>query len=329
MSIAFIHSLLRNFILYFGPIIIISASLILSIANADLYKLSLNQNNFYSQVAAEFGSLKPADQNQKNNPQNDFYSQLIWNNIDSKLNSPDWLKKVTETNLDRASLWVTGKSQIFEPYLPLNENKGNPQNTPEWWTNVTDGSTKALNQLQDQVKKLNLPSINIPTDIKNPKLQDNLRDNLKNVENLNPVNQINQTWLNIWNGLRNYYWQLQNLAWTAIILYSLVLIGLILTSFLFGKKPLIELAIIAQKLGFNLLQSSLFFVLSVSGVFLVGAVIKNFIPSTFLIGNVASIINWQIIWIIVTIMSPAFAISIFLIITGLVTKLISPLDSRP
>ena len=280
-------------------------------------------------MAAEFGSLKPADQNQKNNSQNDFYSQLIWNNIDSKLNSPDWLKKVTETNLDRASLWVTGKSQIFEPYLPLNENKANPQNTPEWWTNVTAGSTKALNQLQDQVKKLNLPSINIPADIKNPKLQDNLRDNLKNVENLNPVNQINQTWLNIWNGLRNSYWQLQNLAWTAIILYSLVLIGLILTSFLFGKKPLIELAIIAQKLGFNLLQSSLFFVLSVSGVFLVGAVIKNFIPSTFLIGNVASIINWQIIWIIVTIMSPAFGISIFLIITGLVTKLISPLESRP
>ncbi|MBC7406049.1 MAG: hypothetical protein H7230_01075 [Candidatus Parcubacteria bacterium] len=329
MSIAFIHSLLRNFILYFGPIIIISASLILSVANADLYKLSLNQNNFYSQVAAEFGNLKPADQNQKNNPQNDFYSQLIWNNIDSKLNSPDWLKKVTETNLDRANLWVTGKSQIFEPYLPLNENKANPQNTPEWWTNVTDGSTKALNLLQDQVKKLNLPSINIPPDIKNPKLQDNLRDNLKNVENLNPVNQINQTWLNIWNGLRNYYWQLQNLAWTAIILYSLVLIGLILTSFLFGKKPLIELAIIAQRLGFNLLQSSLFFVLSLSGVFLVGAVIKNFIPSTFLIGNVASIINWQIIWIIVTIVSPAFAISIFLIITGLVTKLISPIDSRP
>lgn len=280
-------------------------------------------------MAAEFGSLKPADQNQKNNSQNDFYSQLIWNNIDSKLNSPDWLKKVTETNLDRASLWVTGKSQIFEPYLPLNENKANPQNTPEWWTNVTAGSTKALNQLQDQVKKLNLPSINIPADIKNPKLQDNLRDNLKNVENLNPVNQINQTWLNIWNGLRNSYWQLQNLAWTAIILYSLILIGLILTSFLFGKKPLIELAIIAQKLGFNLLQSSLFFVLSVSGVFLVGAVIKNFIPSTFLIGNVASIINWQIIWIIVTIMSPAFGISIFLIITGLVTKLISPLESRP
>lgn len=329
MSIAFIHSLLRNFILYFGPIIIISASLILSVANADLYKLSLNQNNFYSQVAAEFASVAPASQNQKNNSQNDFYSQLIWNNIDSKLNSPDWLKKVTETNLDRASLWVTGKSQIFEPYLPLNENKANPKNTPEWWTNVTDGSTKALNQLQDQVKKLNLPSIDIPADIKNPKLQDNVRDNLKNVENLNPVNQINQTWLNIWNGLRNSYWQLQNLAWAVIILYSLILIGLILTSFLFGKKPLIELAIIAQKLGFNLLQSSLFFVLSVSAVFLVGAVIKNFIPSTFLIGNIANIINWQIIWIIVTIMSPAFAISMFLIITGLVTKLISPLDSRP
>ncbi len=286
-------------------------------------------------MAAEFGSLKPADQNQKNNPQNDFYSQLIWNNIDSKLNSPDWLKKVTETNLDRASLWVTGKSQIFEPYLPLNENKANPKNTPEWWTNLTAGSTKAFNQLQEQAKKLNLPNIDIPTDIKSPKLtdsaQNNLKsvENLKNLENLNPLTQINQTWINIWNGLRNSYWQLQNLAWTAIILYSFILIGLILTSFLFGKKPLIELAIITQKLGFNLLQSSLFFVLSVSGVFLVGTVIKNFIPSTFLIGNVASIINWQIIWIIVTIMSPAFAISIFLIITGLVTKLISPLDSRP
>jgi hypothetical protein len=313
MSIAFIHSLLRNFVLYFGPIIIISSSLVLSIANVDIYKTALNQNNFYSQIASEFDKSKPPETKDLS-IQDQFYNNIIWNNIDARLNSKEWLKKVTETNIDRSNTWITGQTQTFEPYLPLSDNTAIDTSKPNWWTNIQNTSSSAFTQLQDQAKKLNLPAFNLPSNLEQPKLPVDLNT-------LNPVFQVNQVWINIWNGLRGYYWQLQSLAWTAITLYSLTLIGLVLSSVFFGKNLFVELSIIARQLGINLVISTLFFILSTSAVFLAGAVIKSFIPSSFLVGNVVSIINWQIIWLIVSVMTPALIIGGILTAGGLVTSL--------
>ena len=318
MSIAFLHSILRNIILYFGPIIIISSSLILSIGNIVVYKQALNQNNFYKQVANEFNNTKP-NQTQDANIQDEFYTKIIWNNIDDKLNSPDWLKTVSETNLERANLWLIGKNQVYEPYLPLNvEKPTNPQDAkkPSWLDTVKKESTQLVEKLQNQTKELNLPKVELPNNLDLLKLP-------VDVNSLNPVYQVNQTWVNFWIGLRSYYWTLQNIAWTAITIYTLVLLGLIITSVFFGKNLLTELGTISQKLGINLTVSTILFILSTSGVFLLGAVIKSFIPSSFLIGNITGIINWQIIWVIVSVMAPALALGVILTIGGLLINILS------
>lgn len=320
MSIAFLHSILRNLILYFGPVILILSCLILSVGNIDTYKQSLIQNNFYNQIATEFNKNKP-NQTQNSNIQDEFYSKIIWNNVDAKFNSPEWLKKVSETNLERSYLWLTGKSETYEPYLPLNTEKTNNQQDnkkPDWLNNLTKGSNKLLEKFQNQTKELNLPKVNLPANLEIPKSP----IDSESLNSLNPVYQVNQTWVKFWTGLRGYYWQLQNLAWAAITVYGLLLLGLVLTSVFFGKGLLEEFSIITRRLGINVLVSTIFFILSVSGVFLLGAVIKSLIPSSFLIGNIAAIINWQIIWLIVGVMTPALTIGTFCTVTGLITAII-------
>ena len=320
MSIAFLHSVLRNLILYFGPIILISSCLILSIGNIDTYKVSLIQNNFYNQIAGEFNKNKP-NQTQNISIQDEFYGKIIWNNVDTKFNSPEWLKTVSETNLERSHLWLTGKSLTYEPYLPLNTEKTNNQQDnkkPDWLNNLTEGSDKLLERFQDQTKELNLPKVNLPTNLEIPKSP---IDN-ESLNSINPVYQVNQTWVKFWTALRGYYWQLQNLAWAAITVYGLLLLGLVLTSVFFGKSLLEEFSIITRRLGINILVSTIFFILSISGVFLLGAVIKSLIPNSFLIGNIATIVNWQIVWLIVSTMAPALAIGILCTISGLITVII-------
>ena len=127
MSIlAFLHTILRNIILYFGPLVLIFYSISVGVPNTEAHKQSFIRNDFYNKISVELQQLD-VEQMQEENPNFlqeqgvKIYDTLVWNTIGQTLATPEWLQDVTETNLDRFGLWINGESDEFAIYLPEEE----------------------------------------------------------------------------------------------------------------------------------------------------------------------------------------------------------------
>jgi hypothetical protein len=116
MSIGFIHSILRNFIMYFGPIVIIGCCLLFNLPNASIYKDSFTANNFYQKASTTLKDFKvPAEFT------GDAFKEAN-------------LKQTFETNIDTFTGWLNSKDGVNNIPLPLDLSLIN-KNIPSQITN--------------------------------------------------------------------------------------------------------------------------------------------------------------------------------------------------
>jgi hypothetical protein len=321
--ISFPHSFLRNFILYFGPFVILSAVIVLNLPNPSVHKNALNQNNFYSQISTEMKTLEVKIDENSNGQTNqiaktsgEVYNNLVWKTVGKNLASPEWVKGITETNLDRTGVWLSGKTDKLELYYPQDQvNAAVQKEITSTQNNATSNQiTENLNAIggffNNQLEKIK---------------QDTTVQNIINQatgttaqigEN---INNITEPWQKLPLTIRSYFLTLQSFIWTALTLYIVAIIALILTSPLFGKNPIIELLTIARNLGFSTLSASVFMIAGLSFGFLSTIFLKPFLPAQLQLPNILNILGWQGIWSSIWVLSPALVVSLMLIGVGILT----------
>ncbi len=111
-----LQTFLQGFIVAILPLLIVAFSIAFTLPNASIHKDSLNQENFYSKLNDQ---LKKNYENTPGSSQAIGY--LVIGPIVNKLVTPDWLKNVSETNIDYVTRWLQGDSNILNFYLPTSD----------------------------------------------------------------------------------------------------------------------------------------------------------------------------------------------------------------
>ena len=111
-----LQSFLQGIIVSILPLFIVAFSIAFVLPNGDVHKDSLKTENFYVKLNDE---LK---KNYANAPDsNNVLGYLIIGPVVDKLVTPDWLKDVTETNIDYVTRWLKGDSNVLNFYLPTSD----------------------------------------------------------------------------------------------------------------------------------------------------------------------------------------------------------------
>lgn len=337
--LSLLHSMLRNFVIYFGPLVIIGSTLILNLPNPEIYKQSFKTNNLYGQLSDELSKLEP-NKNTSGNILEQIgtatYDNFFWSTIGKNLASKEWLQNLTETNLDRLGIWLSGKEDNLNLFFPQDEVnqavreealKSAQQTNPQLKA-LQDTAGQAWNEFLNRGSQISQAAGNAFNDFcqKNP-TQDICKPRPNN-QGLNPAQQISDytqnltdfanPWFTPLKTLRNGFIYIQSLAWIVILTYAAALIFLALVSPWFAKTRIGEISAISLKLGLNTLAATLTILASLWAIFLSGVLIRQFLTPALQQPQILNILGWQGVWTSLAILAPALIGSIGLVIVGII-----------
>jgi hypothetical protein len=333
MSIlSFIHTILRNIILYFGPLLFIALTLTVNLSNTALIKESFKNNNLYEQLSLEIKKVDvkniQIDTNKNSDPNfikdnlNKIYDTVFWQTIGQKLATKSWVENVINTNIDRGGDWINGKTNQFQYYLPEDEiNQALKDNTKDSTSNqnLLQSATNTITNQYNNVA--NDPQVKKQIDELNKEVNNQFANQIKQLDTNNYLAAIPQI-QDLPLTLRNYFLLLKNWMSGFIIFYILVLIGFVIIAPLFGKKLFSELSSICLNLSISTFTATISILLSLAFFFLSSILLRAFLASGLQQLNILNILGWQGFWTSLAVFIPLLIGSAVLFVVGYTSRLI-------
>ena len=340
-----LYNILRNFLVYFVPIVIIIFSVSLGLPNASLHKQTFKNTDFYNKLSKEIKKLKENEKintdskDPKTLAQNSAFS-LFGGSI-SELATADWLENVITKNVDLTSDWLLEKQSEWTFYFPsgqvqtsLNQNLDKQTkdlvNTKK--SDIPECSSENLEKLKggnfDLAKNFCLPK-----EVKEG--TNNLSDFLPKVDINSLTNGLNLN-ANIDNfkaqnlgiassksyeffvGMRQYLTKIRTGSPYVLSGFFAVLLIITILAGVIGRGVRKDLVSNLWKISLSTLSLCVVFMLVLGGLFMLNSWATNWILPGANVPGLSDLLTWQWIWFLFDLVSVAFWASFGMILLNLI-----------
>ena len=339
--------LLQNFIqgiiVAILPLLVVGFSIAFTLPQASIHKDSLNQENFYQKLN---------DQLKKNYSEAPNSSQalgfIVIGPVVNKLVSPDWLKNISETNIDYIARWLHGDSNVLNFYLPTSEveaavRDGLNQQADKIVTNksmdIPECTAEELNKLKSEGYDTSKPFC-LPAEVKSgqKKLGDVLNitgqngfNSLDNVLKNNPIsslsNQVraesvisntNQEGLSRLNWVRDRLIDFRGKILLFSAVFAILLAVDVVLVGLSNKKILAHLRKLSWFLSTSILGLCIFWLLVTGGFSYLGSSLNLLFLPGFATSEIMNLLAWNLVRLSFNLILPALFIALGLFLANVI-----------
>lgn len=338
-----LYNILRNFLVYFVPIVIIIFSISLTLPNTSIHKQTLKNTDFYNKLSKEIKKLKENENtNSNNNPktlaQNSAFS-LFGSSI-SELTTPDWLENMITKNIDLTSDWLLEKQNEWTFYFPSGQvqttlNQNLDKQTKELVNTKKSDIPECTNENLEKLKTGNFDlakNFCLPKEVKDGK--NNLSDFLPkvdinsltsgldlnaNIDNFKAQNLgINSKTYEFFVGMRQYLTKIRTGSPYVLTGFVIILLLITILSKAIGRNVRKDLVSNLWKISLSTLSLSAVFILILGGLFMLNSWATNWILPGASVVSLSDLLTWQWIWFLFDLVSIAIWSSFGMIILNLI-----------
>jgi len=347
----FLQSFIQGVIVAILPLLIVGFSIAFTLPNASIHKDSLIQENFYQKLNDQ---LK---KNYANTPgSNQILGYLIVGPVVDRLVTPDWLKDVSEKNIDFITRWLNGDSNILTFYLPTSDIENAVRSQLDIQTDklVRDNSLSIPECDNTEVTKLKTEGYDpsqtfcLPKEVKNgsKKLSDVLDitqqsgfNSLDSIIKNNPVSSLsdqvradsvisgaNQVTLSRLNWFRDQFIAFRGQVLIFFIIFMLVLTADITLVVLSKKKVIAHIRRLFWFISTSTLSLCVFWLVLIGGVSYLGSSLNLLILPGFATTEIVNLLSWNLLRLAFNLVYPAILISVLMLFVNLVVLILERLN---
>lgn len=345
-----LQSFIQGIIVAILPLLVVGFSIAFTLPQASIHKDSLNQENFYQKLN---------DQLKKNYSEAPNSSQalgfIVIGPVVNKLVSPDWLKNISETNIDYITRWLHGDSNVLNFYLPTSEveaavRDGLNQQADKIVANknmdISECNAEELKKLKSEGYDAS-KSFCLPAEVKSgqKKLGDVLNitgqngfNSLDNVLKNNPIsslsNQVraesvisnaNQEGLSKLNWVRDRLIDFRGKILIFSAIFAILLAVDVVLVALSNKKILAHLRKLSWFLSTSILGLCIFWLLVTGGFSYLGSSLNLLLLPGFATSEIVNLLAWNLVRLSFNLILPALFIALGLFLANVIGLIIDKL----
>ena len=338
-----LYNILRNFLVYFVPIVIIIFSISLTLPNASIHKQTLKNTDFYNKLSKEIKKLKENENTNSNNnsktlAQNSAFS-LFGSSI-SELTTPDWLENMITKNIDLTSDWLLEKQDEWTFYFPSGQvqttlNQNLDKQTKELVNTKKSDIPECTNENLEKLKAGNFDlakNFCLPKEVKDgtnnlsdflPKVDINSLTNgldlNASIDNFKAQNLgINSKTYEFFVGMRQYLTKIRTGSPYVLTGFVIILLLITILAKAIGRNVRKDLVNNLWKISLSTLSLSVVFILILGGLFMLNSWATNWILPGASVISLSDLLTWQWIWFLFDLVSIAIWSSFGMIILNLI-----------
>lgn len=338
-----LYNILRNFLVYFVPIVIIIFSISLNLPNANLHKQTFKNTDFYNKLSREIKKLKENEKINTNDPktlaQNSAFS--LFSSSISELTTPNWLENVIAKNIDLTSNWLLEKQDEWTFYFPSGQiqtslNQNLDKQTKELVNTNKSDIPECTNENLEKLKTGNFDlakNFCLPKEVKNgtnnlsdflPKVDINSLTNgldlSANIDNFKAQNLgiASSKSYEFFVGMRQYLTKIRTGSPYVLAGFAVILLIITILSKAIGHSIRKDLISNLWKISLSTLSLSIVFVLVLGGLFMLNSWATNWILPGVSVPGLSDLLTWQWIWFLFDLVSIAIWSGLGMVILNLI-----------